>query len=121
MPRDIPERDWKVFKELRAIALERFCHRVLGDTGRLMGDSAKSSYDRYSDVYRLITARDRELARVFDAPRRSRALVQLAQIANLDLLEPEELTRISPEVRDTITELRKAFEPRRVETREAPR
>jgi len=105
MPRDIPESDWKVFRELRTKALERFCERVLIDVQRLSSDSSKTFHDRYIDVYRLIEQRDRELARAFDAPRRSRAMLELALLVSRGLIEPEELKRFTPTTRDTIASL----------------
>jgi hypothetical protein len=102
MPRDISEADWKVFRELRSIALERFCVRTLGEVEGLCRISRKSSHERYLDVYRRIEARDKELSRAFDAPRRSRMVEQLAQMYGLGLIEQSELERLSSETRDLV-------------------
>jgi hypothetical protein len=70
----ISEADWKVFRQLRPVALERFCERALAEVGRLASDPNKTSHERYLSVFRLIERRDRELADAFDDPRRSTAL-----------------------------------------------
>jgi hypothetical protein len=62
----------------------------------------------------LIERRDRELARAFDAPRRSQVISQLALIFSLGLLTPEELSRFTPATRDRIIAVAEIFQqPRR--------
>lgn len=78
MSRDLPEPDWKAFRKLREIALERFCERVLGEIGTIASIGETSYHERYLKIYRLIDQRDDELARAFSDPRRSRAILQLA-------------------------------------------
>ena len=102
---DIPEEDWKVFRELRAKALERFCERVLSDIRGLASDDTRSSRDRYVEIYKLIGAQDGKWARAFDNPRRSQAIIQLESIHSYGLLEPEELARFSSQVRSAIISL----------------
>jgi 2-phospho-L-lactate guanylyltransferase (CobY/MobA/RfbA family) len=114
MARDFPESDWKVFREVRAAALARFCDRVLTDIHRISADLNKSAHDRYVEIYRLIEERDRQLARAFDAPRRSQAISQLALISSLGLLTPEELSRFTSATRDSIIAVAEIFQqPRR--------
>ena len=110
--KDIPESDWKIFRELRQIALERFCQRVLTEIKGMSSDANKSFHARYLDVYRHIEQKDRELGRAFDAPRRSQALTQLAVISSLGLIEPEELMRFREETRNTVAALAEVMRPR---------
>jgi cytidylate kinase len=51
--RDITESDWKIFKQQREIALERFCERVLDEIARISSDRTKSQHERYLAIYRL--------------------------------------------------------------------
>ena len=102
MSREIKESDWKLFRRLHPVALERFCQRVIEEVG-----SATSSYvDRYHDCYLklfdLMQSRDREIASAFNDPRRSNAFILLANIKELGLLTEEELMQFSPEARDAI-------------------
>ncbi|MBI4514979.1 MAG: hypothetical protein HY699_04080 [Deltaproteobacteria bacterium] len=96
----MPESDWKAFRELRqvAVALERFCERVINDIRSLSSSPSKTFHERYLEVYRLLDRRDHDRARAFDDPRRSQATTQLAEMCTQGLLEPEELARFSSEL-----------------------
>ncbi len=98
----IPERDWRVFRELRVIALERFCERVLREVGDIAASTGKSWHERYGVIYGLIEREDAELARAFDGASRSRAFLQLAAMCARDLLTAEELDRFTPETRQRL-------------------
>ena len=102
MTHDFPESDWRVFRELREVALDRFCKRVLDEVGRLREDASRSHHERYLDVFRLLRDRDEELAHAFNDPRRSRMVWQLAAIHRYGLLEPDELARFTPQTRETV-------------------
>lgn len=102
MSGDISTADWKVFRDLRSIALERFCERVLGEVSRAASESGQTAHDRYGAVFEIVRTRDRELARMFDDFRRSTAVLQLALMHSLQLLTPEELTRFSAETQSAI-------------------
>jgi hypothetical protein len=58
MGREISQADWKLFRQLHPIALERFCARVLSDVGRLVSDTDKSAHERYLAVFELVRRRD---------------------------------------------------------------
>ena len=102
MQRTIPEADWKIFRQLHPIALERFCQRVLAEVSQLATASDGSSHDRYLALFKLIQERDEELGATFDDFRRSTAFQQLARIQFHDLLTEEEFARFSPETRAVV-------------------
>jgi len=102
MSRDIRESDWKLFRELRTIAPERFCQQVLNEIDRLASDPRRTSHEQYLAVFRLLQRRDRELADAFNDLRRSTALRQLACIQSHKLLTEDEMARFSPDVRDFV-------------------
>lgn len=106
---DFPESDWKVFRELRELALERFCKRVLEEVEPLRRDTSRSHHERYLHVFRFLRARDEELAHAFNDPRRSRMIGQLAAIHAYGLLEPHELERFTERTRATVESLAKEF------------
>ena len=106
---EFPESDWKVFRELRELALERFCKRVLEDLQPLLRNTSRNHHQRYLDVNRFLQARDKELAHAFDDSRRSRMIVQLAAIAAYRLLEPHELERFTERTRATVASLANEF------------
>ncbi len=98
MSRSISERDWKVFGELRKIALDRLCDRVLSEAGREIGRTGKTAHERYLSLYKLIQKRDDDIARGFNDFRRSTALTQIGTIHSMGLFSGEELRRFSPEI-----------------------
>ena len=100
--REIKEPDWKVLRRVHPLALERFCERVLAEIDRVSRDGAKSHHARYLQIFRIIKQSDREIARLFDNPRRSHALTMLAQIRSEGLLTEDEFSSLSPETRGVI-------------------
>jgi hypothetical protein len=102
MSRQIKESDWKLFRELRAIALDRFCERVLNEVVRIAADLGRSNHERCLAIFKLLGRRNREMANAFDNPRRSTARIQLVAIQSHGLLTDEELERFSAETRDAV-------------------
>jgi lipid II:glycine glycyltransferase (peptidoglycan interpeptide bridge formation enzyme) len=102
MHHPIKESDWKLLRELRPLALNRFCQRVLDEVDRLTAEVGKTSHERYLAVFKLLQKRDKELADAFDDPRRSRAIWQLGHIARHKLLTEEEFARFSSETRELL-------------------
>jgi hypothetical protein len=99
MSREIFESDWKLFRELHPIALERFCERLLSDVTELATTTGKTAHERYLALFKLLEDRNEELAGAFDDFRRSTACRQLAIIRSRGLLTDEEFARFSPETR----------------------
>jgi len=106
-PHDFPESDWKIFRELRPLALERFCMRVLEKIEPMIRDGSISQHERYLKVFRFLRDRDDEIAHAFNDPRRSRMIGQLAAIHKYGLLTSDELGRFTARTRETIEWLAK--------------
>jgi hypothetical protein len=104
-----PESDWRRFRELRQIALERFCKRTLEEVQTILRDGSRTHHEQYVDVFRLLQRRDDELAHAFEDPRRSRMIGQLVAIYSSGLLESEEVERFWERTRATIESLAKEF------------
>ena len=100
MTRAISEPAWKLFRQLHALALERFC--ALSELSRLASDAGKGAYERYLAVFELLQRRDKALAEAFDDLRRSTAWRQLAVIRSHGLLTDEEFDRFSPQTRAAV-------------------
>lgn len=94
----IAEADWKTFKQLRAVALERFSQRVLDDCQDICRKERSTAHDRYGELYGLIRERDKEMALAFDDLRRSTAVLCLRLMVRQDLLTKKELSQFSSEV-----------------------
>ncbi len=102
MPRSISEADWKIFRELRSVALERYCERVFAEVAALTTDKRWSNHERYQALCSLIQKRDEEIEDGFDCLRRSTALRQLAFFQSLKLLTETEMARFSPDTREAV-------------------
>jgi hypothetical protein len=96
--RDITESDWRIFKGLRELALERFCERILGEIARIGLDTTKTNHERYLAIYRLVRERDKEIVPIFDYLQRSTAVRQICALRSHDLLTAQELRQFSPEL-----------------------
>jgi hypothetical protein len=104
---DIKESDWKVFKRLRELALERFCGRILGEIAGISSDGAKSNHERYVAIYRLVRERNKEIEPIFNHLRRSTAVQQICSFRFHDLMTEEELRQFSPELVGTVEQILK--------------
>ena len=107
---EIRAADWKIFRRLHDIALERYCQRVLEEV-RVAAECTSDYHDCYLRLYRLIRERDKTMAVTFDDPRRSNAFLLLANMIDEELLAPEELKQFSLEVQErieVINELRRS-------------
>jgi hypothetical protein len=102
---NVVESDWKVFRELREVALQRFCKRVLEQLLSVIQDGSRNDHERYLAVFRLLQDRDRQLANAFDGPARSRMMAQLAAIHALGLLSTAELESFTEETRSVLDSL----------------
>jgi hypothetical protein len=93
----ILESDWKKFKELRKIALDRFCQGVLADAKAIAQHGALSAHARYGMLYGMIHDRNKDMAQAFDhnSQSRSSALRGLWLMVMHDLLTEAELSTLS--------------------------
>ena len=99
---DIKESDWKIFRKLREVALERYCERMLEDVRRTVDAPNGTYHERYLKLWELLRSRDKTLAVAFDDPRRSQAIIQLANIIAEDLLTEAEFGQFSEETRERL-------------------
>jgi hypothetical protein len=96
------EAEWKIFRRVREVALDRFCERALTEITKLSAQASKTNHERYLVVYKRLQRRDRELADAFDDVRRSTAERQLAKIFALNVLTDEELGEFEPVTQSTV-------------------
>ena len=108
----IPERDWKVFRDLHGTLMERFCGRTLEEVSRAANDPKQEAGERFSAVARIMRERAKDLNDLGDH-RRSTAFFIIARMYNREnLFLPGEFERFSQETRDLILELRRLGEER---------
>jgi len=105
MATEIKESDWKLFRQLHQVALERFCERVLAEVRSAAADAGDGYHERYLKVFDLIRGRDKTIARTFNDLRRSKALILLANMKHEGLLTAAELAQFSAETRQAIEDI----------------
>ena len=102
MDRHIPEADWRQFKRIHPVLLERFCQDVLDDLAELLWAGDGTAHEKYLRIYKLIQDRDKDLGAAFDDFRRSTAVLQLAMMRRMGLLGDEELSGFSEDTQSII-------------------
>jgi len=102
MPREIKESDWKLFRRLHPVALERFCKQVIEEINQATSEVTENYHDRYLEVFRLIRDRNEEMGWAFNDVRRSKGIILLANIKESGLLTEEEFLQFSPETREGV-------------------
>ena len=105
MSLEVSKADWRVFREARELALERYCERVLSEVRELSDQENRSWHDRYLRVFEVVRERDKSLADAFNNPRRSQMLFQLAMMHSLNLVEERELALFTEGVRERVVAL----------------
>ena len=98
----IPEADWRVFRNLHPIWIDRFCKRVNGELLRALSDDNHGAHEQYLAAYKLMHKRDKEIASAFNDFRRSTAIFQIAIIRKLGVITDEELGRFSESTRASL-------------------
>lgn len=102
MSRDLPESDWKKFRLIHQAALQRFSQSKLDGLQKRAVSERKTPQERLLDIFVFARKTQNEMARIFDNPRRSTALVQLALMHAGKLIEPEEWEGLSENTRETV-------------------
>lgn len=105
---EVKESDWKTFRRLQNLALERFCSRVLDEVIEVASETDKSSHKRYLTISRQLRAHDRAMADAFNDPARSRARIQVLLIDGLRLWTDDEIAEFSPELHKAIQDARES-------------
>jgi hypothetical protein len=57
---EVPEADWKVFRELRELAVECFCSRVLKDLELVLRDTSRNYHQRFLKCFSVPPAQRRD-------------------------------------------------------------
>ena len=71
------ESDWKLFTELKDIAIEKYCTLALDESQKVISDQNEHSHNRYLLLYKLLQNRNKHMSLLFDGHSRSKAWIQL--------------------------------------------
>lgn len=98
--RSITETDWKVYRQLHPILVNRYCQQVLQEINKLGSENEKNPHERYLAVFQAIQRHDREIELLFNNPRRSATLMQIMAINSRGLFTEEERTLFSSDIHE---------------------
>ena len=91
------ESDWKIFKQIKEKAIERFCVESLEEFQEVIMDQTENAHNRYLLLYKLVQNRDKRMQLLFDNHSRSKALIQLLAIRAEGLADDTLLSKLSDE------------------------
>ena len=94
------ESDWKTFKKIKDLALEKFCEISFSEFQKCMGDDSTHIHERYCKNYKLVQARDKRMGILFDGLSRSKASMQLLQIRGEGIADEALIAKLSDEFRE---------------------
>lgn len=97
----IRESDWKYWRKLSQVALERFCDETLKEAVRF-SKGGETAHSRYRDLFQYLRRQDRKVADVFDDQRRSNAFIQIAIAVKERIILRDELEGFSEETKARI-------------------
>lgn len=102
MFKDIPESDWKKFRLIHQAALQRFSQGRLDVLQKRAVSESKTPQERLLEIFEFARKTQNEMARIFDNPKRSTALVQLALMHAGKLIDAEEWEGLSEHTREMV-------------------
>lgn len=94
------ESDWKIFKEIKEIALERYCSSILSESKKVILKEQEHSHERFLYLYTLLQNRNKHLALMFDGQSRSKAWLQLIAIRKEGLVDDATINKLSDDFQD---------------------
>ena len=94
--------DWRHFKHVRELALERLCKRILDDVAANAADSSQTYHERYLKIYKMVQDYDDDIAMGFNEFSRSRMLQQTIFLRSRDLISDDEMSGFSDGVRKSV-------------------
>jgi hypothetical protein len=94
------ESDWKKFKQIKELALEKYCSLVLSECNEVVLNEQQHSHERYLYLYNLLQNRNEHMALMFDGHSRSNAWLQLIAIRREGLAEEALVEDLSEDFRE---------------------
>lgn len=91
------ESDWKIFKQIKELAIERFCSNSLAEFREVINDESAHVHERYLLNYKLVENRDKQMSLIFDGHSRSKARLQLLVMRSEGLADEQLVKQLSEE------------------------
>lgn len=91
------ESDWKIFKKIKAKALEQLCAEIMSSVCDIINDEESTEHERYLKMYKKVITSDKELGKIFNGLSRKRAFIQLLMIRQRGLADMALVSQLSEE------------------------
>jgi hypothetical protein len=98
----IPERDWKIIRAMKDEVLSRACDRILDQAQHIIQQRAGRAHAAYLELWKLLDAKNEQIALMFDDLKRSNALLKLATWRAKGLVTDETFAQFSEPTRQAI-------------------
>ena len=91
------ESDWKKFKKIKELAIEKYCTLALDESQKVISDQNEHIHNRYLLLYKLLQNRNKHMSLLFDGHSRSKAWIQLIAMRKEGLADETLLSELSEE------------------------
>ena len=98
----IPEKDWKIIRDLNDKLLHRFCESALSKIKNIIDNRGSESHNAYLKIWKTLRKEDKELSIMFDDLKRSNAINKLTAWKSFNLITDSEFNRFSKETKETV-------------------
>jgi hypothetical protein len=95
----IPERDWKILRDMKDEVLSQACDRILDQAQQIIDHRGGRPHAAYLELWQLIEAEDSQISLMFDGLKRSNALSKLAMWRASGLVTNEAFAQFSEPTR----------------------
>jgi len=92
---EISEADWKILRELKPLALERLCSRILIEVGATCDTDSVPAHERFLRIYSQVGGGNAEVGFIFNDLRRSNAIQRIGYMRAYNLVADREFSRFS--------------------------
>lgn len=90
-----------MWRRLHAVALERYCQKVLRDAAKLESGEG-TAHERYIKLYQLVKGRDKKIGEIFDGPSRSDAYFKIAAALQARALTEDEVSEFGEDTQNVL-------------------
>lgn len=96
MAEHLPEQDWKRWRVLAPVLLNRFCESAVANATKY-AERESSGHEKFLALDRFVAECNENISIVFDDSRRSRALMQIVAAVVRGIMSETELSSFSEE------------------------
>ncbi len=101
----IPERDWKIIRDLKQELLNVACEQIFQRIEKLSADRSGLQHKTYLELYKLIQKEDDKIAKMFDDLKRSNAFFKIAALRHYGVLTDAQMELFTAETRRIVSEI----------------